>query len=62
MNDPADPRPHWAQMTPDGGPTYPDDPEIIRWRAAAFSKGKRFVDDSAEAQTQAAGMFAEGRG
>lgn len=56
-----DPRPHWAQMTPDGGPTYPDDPEIIKWRAAAFSKGRRFVEEEPE-QTQAVGLFSEGGG
>lgn len=47
MTDPDDPRPHWARMTPDGGPTYPDDPEIIKWRAAAFSKGRRYAEEDA---------------
>lgn len=59
-----DPRPHWARMTPDGGPTYPDDPDIIRWRAAAFAKGKRYAEENAEHgdQARAVGMFAEGGG
>lgn len=35
-------------MTPDGGPTYPDDAAIIRWRAAAFAKGKRYAEEEPE--------------
>lgn len=65
MIDADDPRPHWARMTPDGGPTYPDDAQIIRWRAAAFSRGKRFVEEDVDGQgeqARAVGMFAEGGG
>ena len=50
-------RPVWSLMTPDGGPTWPDDKEIVRWRGAAFGKGRRYQEEEDVELVQVGGMF-----